>query len=619
MFCEKCGKQMDDADKFCMNCGWQVPAKDEVKAEPVEEAVAAEATATENAVADANTTAEPATVEPAATETTTVEPVTVEAASAEPEVKNVQEESKAADNKEKLSFLKNKPLLIGAGCALVVLVLILANISGIIHFCYATFASPEKYYSYIEKREAKEAIEAFLNYYDRAVDNMDWSDKKVETDVSVELSEEVRDLIGFTGIDVEWLERATFGADVNIKNQRIGVGAELALNKEKLVSANIALDCPEETMYIQVPELIKTYLGIEFDDMDMDYDDDVWEQMKAAADAMPDSKKIGKLMNKYVDIALDTIEDVEKDKGTLKTKEVSQKCTELEITIDEDAMQDMLEAVLEAMQDDEELEALIVTYGDLNEDVTGMDGDDMYEAFEDEIDDMLDSLDYLMYDDEEIVMTLWVDGKGVVRGRSIEYMGDEISVIMPQKGSKYGFEAQMETSYGETVALVGNGKRSGNKLDGEFSIKYNSSRLVDIVVDDYNTEKIKEGTLNGCFTVSLSDAAGTLVGMTGVEGLAGLSDYSIQMDIAADDSKQDCVFKLYDEDEKIATVEVNSKMGSGSKVSVPSSKNVEMAKDADDMEDWVEDMEFEGLLKTLEDKVGVPSKWIKLAEEVLDL
>jgi len=397
------------------------------------------------------------------------------------------------------------------------------------------------------------------------------------------------------------------------------VGAELALNKEKLVSANIALDCPEETMYIQVPELIKTYLGIEFDDMDMDYDDDVWEQMKAAADAMPDSKKIGKLMNKYVDIALDTIEDVEKDKGTLKTKEVSQKCTELEITIDEDAMQDMLEAVLEAMQDDEELEALIVTYGDLNEDVTGMDGDDMYEAFEDEIDDMLDSLDYLMYDDEEIVMTLWVDGKGVVRGRSIEYMGDEISVIMPQKGSKYGFEAQMETSYGETVALVGNGKRSGNKLDGEFSIKYNSSRLVDIVVDDYNTEKIKEGTLNGCFTVSLSDAAGTLVGMTGVEGLAGLSDYSIQMDIAADDSKQDCVFKLYDEDEKIATVEVNSKMGSGSKVSVPSSKNVEMAKDADDMEDWVEDMEFEGLLKTLEDKVGVPSKWIKLAEEVLDL
>ena len=645
MICEKCGAQMGDGDKFCEQCGWKAPeAAEPVVAEEtpvVEETPAAEeapvveeAPAAEEApVAEETPAAEEAPVAeeapaveeaPVAEEAPVTEevPVVVEPTPVAVETPVVEEAPVAA--KKGLSG-KAIGLAVGAVAAVLVLVLVCCSTS-MAHFFKKTFSSPEKYFSYIMKQQSEEVIDMYMAYYDNyLLDLLTITDKSMEADVTVELSEDVRELMGYSGVDFEWLESATIGINANVKDMAIGAGLDLAINGVDVISGNATIDCEEEEVYLQVPELNKTYFGASFKDMDISIDEDDWEKFEAISKYMPASKDLDKLLTKYIGIALDCVEDVEKDSDELKAGDISQKCTVLEVTIDTDTVQAMSEAVLEEMLEDKDLEKLLketlAVAEEFGEDV---DVEDAYDEFIEGIEDALDNIDSIDMGDEEILLVLYVNNKGEVIGTDMEMPGMKLTFAMPKKGSNFGYEYILEMEeYGETMKMImeGSGKEKGGKLSGEFSVKVNTYSIIDMVIEDYDMDAAKEGKAKGSYTISPSKSLGTLLTMaTGSDAsiVSTLLDYSITVDMDVDYNKANVAIIVNDGDEEIVKITVTGKDGKGSKVSIPSSKNVLDITDSDDIEDWLDEVDWDKFFKKLEDKVGVEGDYVDMLEDAID-
>ena len=626
MVCEKCGAQMGDADKFCEQCGWKVP---EVAEAPVAEEAPAAETAPVAEEAPAAETAPVAEEAPAAEATPAVEEAPAAAAAPVAEEAPMATATETKEKTKKGLSGKALGLTIG-GIALVLVLVIVFCSSSMAHFFKKTFSSPEEYYSYIEKQQAEELVDMYMATYENYVlDLLTITDKSLEADVSAELSEDVRDLLGYSGMDFSWLESANIGVKVNAKDMGISGDLALAINGVDVVSANAILDLNEEGFYLQIPELNKTYLGAEFDDMgiELDLDEEDWAMFETIAQYMPASKDLDALLTKYIGIALDCVEDVDKDKDELKAGDISQKCTVLEVTYDAETVLAMAEAILNEALEDKDLEKVVketlAVAEEFGEDV---DVDDAYDNLLETMEEALESVEDTSADDmgdAEILMVLYVNSKGEVVGRELEAPGMKMAFAMPKKGSDFGYEYVMEyEEYGETMKMTmeGEGKDKGGKLSGEFEVKYDTYALADVIIDGYDMDAAKEGKFIGSYTISLSESLKKLMADYGGDAAAVsmLMDYSLVIDMNITPDNAELAITVNDGEDMFAKLAVTGKDGKGSKVSVPSEKNVVDMTDSDDVEDWLDEVDWDKLLEKLEDKVGVEGDYVDALEDAID-
>ncbi len=635
MFCEECGKQIADGDKFCDQCGWKVP---EAEAPAVEEApVVEEAPAVEEtpaaeeapAVEEAPVAEEAPAVEeaPVVEETPVVNATPVAAPIEAPVAPVVAEAPKAEKPKKEKKGSGKAAFLVIATVVIVIGLLIAFNYKALANFAHKTFDSPEKYYAYIEGQQVEEIVDTYMLYYDEYFVNtlFAMNDKSVEANISVEFSEDLRDLMSMSGVDFDWLEAANIGMNMSMTEDGMSMGIKGGANKVDLASMNILMDFADEMMYMQVPELNKTYMGADFGDADISIDEDMWEQYDALKQYIPESKELRKLLVKYANIALGAVEDVDKSTEKVKVGDITQNSTALEVTFDSDTVQAMLEAVLEEMLEDKDLEKLFVKVMGMAEEVDyPVDPDDMYDQFIETVEEALDNIEDFDMGDFEMVMIVYVDGEGNVIGREVEAEGMKVTYLMPEKGSKFEMEYAIEMEeYGEIIdiSLEGAGKKKGNKISGEFEVKYEGISFADIVVDGYDIEKAKKGESVGSFTISASKSLKKLTDSSLSSSDAALAatimEYSLQIDMDTDLKGGTVSFTVLDGEDVFAKLTVEAKTGKGTKLSVPSDKDVLDPNDEDDMEEWVEGVDWDKFIKTLE-KAEIPDDYIEELEDLID-
>ena len=620
MFCEECGKQIADGDKFCDQCGWKVP---EAENAVVEEAPAVEETpAVEEAPAaeEAPVAEEASVVE----EAPVAEPTPAPAAPVAEEAPKAEKPKK--EKKEKKGAGKAAFLII-ATVVVVIGLLIALNFKSLANLAHKTFDSPEKYYAYIEGQQVEEIVDTYMLYYDEYIVNTLFSinDKSFEANVGVELSEDLRDLLGMSGEDFDWLEAVNLGFNFNMNEDGIGFGLKGGANKVDIASLNAVASFEDEMLYMQVPELSKKYLGASFEDSDIEIDEDLWEMYDALKQYIPESKELRNLLVKYSNIALGAIEDVDKSSDKVKVGDITQKCTALEVTIDSDTVQAMLEAVLEEVVEDKDLKKLFTKVAGLAEEFDyPVDADELYDQLIEVAEEALDNIDELDMGDMEIVMIVYVDGDGNVIGREIEMEGVKVSFLMPEKGSNFEMEYVIEMeNYYETIemSVEGEGKKKGDKISGEFTVKYGSYSLVDVVVEGYDLEKAKKGEFVGSFTISANKSLKTLtdsyLSTSEATMAATIMEYSLKVDVDTNLKGGTIALTILDGKDEFAKITLDVKTDKGSKMSVPSSKDVYDAEDEDDIEDWVKEADWDKLIKTLE-KAEVPDEYIEMLEEAVE-
>lgn len=594
MFCEKCGTQLQDSERFCPNCGTPAPTD----------------TVSASNTVSASETAQNAAVQPEAAPNTVTDAAGV-----------AQATGVAGDKPSK----KKKGFIIAGVAAAVVLVVVIAVAFDITarvgNFVHKTFSSPEKYYQYVEKKNAEDAVDTVGDVYQLyLLDRKDLFNTTSNATVSLELAQGGQDLLelaGLAGVDMSWLESASFSSGLTIKGDQLGMNFSTAVNNDNVLSLAMALDIEAGEMYIQIPELTNTYIGIDFRDMlgsayvrNLTNEwDDLKETFTETLASLPSQAKMEKLLNKYLEIALGCVDDVTKKSKTLKVEGVKQKCTVLEVTIDTRTAADMLDAILDEAEYDSTLEDFILDLAD----VYGEDRDDIYDEFIDGLDDLYRQLRGARGGDE-IVLTVYVNGKGEVVGRELEVGDTTIALLMPEKGGKFGFE--FSVAEGRTsVSFTGSGKRSGNKIDGDFQLRSNGAALLEITTDNLNLANMKKGQLNGKIEVSVGSGIGTVAGS--MSGLSIIKDMKFTLSGKSSANSSKCTLGLVYKGEDLGSITVSTERKKASSVKIPKEKNVIFVEDARDLEDWFDEINWDKVISNLE-KTDLPRSVIRTLEDWVD-
>ena len=627
MFCEKCGTQLEDTDKFCPKCGTPAPVSTDAPvpsgqpenntqaAAPVPEQPKEDALAV---TAGSEQPKEDALAVTACSEQPKEDTQTVTPASEQPK-DNKQTAAGAPVGKKAVTPTLFKVLIIAGALVAVFLVAIIANAARIGNFVHKTFSSPEKYYQYVEKKNAEELASIMGDIYKLYVlDRKDYFQTTSSAKITVELDEAGQDILelsGLAGVDLSWLKSASVDTSATFNGDKVGVNLSTAVNKDDILSLAMVLDMVEGEAYFQIPELTDQYIGLDLKEISdsSDFDDllDEWEDLREEHaelySVLPSQAKLEKLLNKYFKVALNCVEDVEKKSKVLKVEGVSQKCTVLKVTLDNRTLAGIFGAILDEAEKDKALEALIVEVVD----ASGEDGDDAYEEFLDELKDLQRRYksDRNM---EDIKMTVYVDGKGNVVGRELEADGITISLLMPEKGNKFGYEFSVKSGKNK-YALTGSGKRSGDKLSGELNMRYNGTSILGITADKFDIETLKRGQMNGRLEISLGSGIGKVAGS--VSGLSVLQD--MKFDISAKSSGHSLQYSFgvtYD-DEKLGTLSVAAEEKRASGVKIPGEKNVVMVEDIWDLEDWFDSIAWDKVVSRLE-KTDLPKDAVDFVEDL---
>lgn len=619
MFCENCGSPLGESDKFCMKCGYRVPTA-------VEQSASNAPNAAEQSVPGVPSEEQAVPSEAGATEVLNQQMAPTAAEQSAPNIPYVQAAVAEEAPRKKSFFRRHLGWVITVAVVAVGAVATVANASAINNFIHKTFSSPEKYYQYVEKKAMENKTESIAaNYQNYLVSKVGKDNQGATASIELELTDEGSDwlsMAGLAGIDLSDLRSGKITLDVDSQDGLTGLRLLAGLNGVDIGALELIMNMDTQYFYAGAPDFNETMLGIDYGAMgadEVDYEEQI-EQMRALQEVLPSQKELEKMLNRYMDAMLGCVENVEKESETLEAEGVSQKCTALEVTIDSGLVEDMLKALYEEMEGDDELKKIFVDVAEVME--AEEDGEDLYEEFLDGIKDELDDLEYEMDDEAEIVMTVYVDGKGVVRGRKLEFDSDydsvELSCIMPRSGSEFGYELSISAE-GVTHTLAGSGKYSGNKIDGEFELKSSGARIVELTVKDFDTEKMRKGYPNGSITISPSKQIGALlVGAlpdSGDYGMASiLSKLQLTLDMETSETKENIVLSLLYDEEKMVSLTLTSESRKAKDVAEPT--DVMEMEDEMDFAEWLEDFDWDELIDRLED-ADLPSVLLDALKEAV--
>lgn len=511
-----------------------------------------------------------------------------------------------------------KGLFIAIGAVALALVFVVIGIfatsGNLEHWYLKNFGSPAAYYQYIEKQETKWMASSFLTGYD-LLKSHPLDDTQTDVNLKLALGEDAISLASYY-TDISWLKETEIDFALNYKGDYSTMDAKVKLGSENLLTAKIALDMMAGLGYLQVPELTAQYLGVDMSNYGANFDNSGLLVFSDIQRSLPATADMEKLAQKYLGIVIENINNVKKSRDTLEVEGISQKCTVLTVTVDEETVHTIIEAILTEMLTDDGmgkvLDALLAMagyptyYGDYR---------DKVEVALARIRDITD-----FAEEDDIVMTLWVDDAGRVRGRHITAAseGDVYYYYMPMSGKDFGYEATVVGS-DSTTSLIGSGEYAGDKISGAFKLRYEDGDMLNIAVSDFDAAKAKEGYLNGSFVVTPAPAFNNFLYLAPeLPGILNtiIAGYSLQVDItSAKDDYQVKVTALDGKEAVFAAIDAAIKLSGGQNVAIPTD-NITMMGRGEGLFEWALTIDGEAVIADLKRRFDIPAELMEQLEDL---
>lgn len=608
MFCKNCGSHIPDGSKFCLACGNSVEAEvvAPVETPDAEPNVNPEAVAFEMPVSEA--------------------PVSEE----QPEFAQPWQ-SEVAEVLPKKKSGKLLAWLIPSVSVVVLAALALVFWNPIKGFFLKNFGSASDYRDYVtEKNVTNSVSDSVSGAYGAVVNTVFGGNKKeapgamdmsmklnVGDQVLKELEKQYKDNVG-EEIDLAWLNEIELKVSTNIKDNLYQAGAALNIGGEEIAELDGILDLSQGKLLFGLVNLTDEYLAVDIlDGMgDIEAMTEAFEDMDKMAAALPTEKEVNELLNKYIGIALDSFEDVEKSTENVKVDNVKQKLTVLETEIDGDDLIAAAEAVLEELSEDKQAKKILERFADYAEDEFDleMDVDDFFDG----IDDVLDALEDADGDDMdvELVLTQYVNSAHEMVGYALEVNEEQILRCVEVKdGNKLAYELIFTQAYGryaKSLEIRGKGTEKKGTVNAEYTVSSYTS-----YEQDEDGERLWEGT--EIFTFSLVDFEAKDDTVKGKIRIAPSDDLMEQMELPDAASAVISLAQIQlelglDVTEKSSALDVNVLVGEELLVGVTFTATEKKATsidlpdeayDIDDADAWAETIDLEKLQDSLKE-AGVP-------------
>lgn len=541
----------------------------------------------------------------------------------------MEENTKVMENQEKKKHSSKKKWLIGIVAVVAVLFLVVALAGARMeNTIRKMISSPESYYQWVEKNVAKETASVIAELYDTYLTQMGKSFNtgyKAELEVALskagqEVVEMVTLLTGMAEMDVSWLESASIITVGTMNDTAMQSLIEVALGKDTIVSFDVIMDYAKEVVaYLAIPELSKQYIGVE---TGMDGQEVRIESSKHILEILkrelPDSATLEKMLYRYFSIIIEEMNKVEKTDSILKVEQIAQKCTELEVTIEDDITEQVVNALIKELKEDTELKQYIIAIVDALKaeyEETEVSGAEAYEKFLVFLDDLEnESKNY----NQTMVMNLSVDNYGMVIARKVKLSDDsstiEAGLLLPRDGKEIAMNAYViPEKNGETYAVVGTGTISGLDMIGDFAIEYNGTKLVNINVKDLDIASIRKGYLCGEFTMQMPDIIGDIVGSAYLGNT--LSELQFILNIWTEEDSSDIELSIVNGEEEWLKITTVAEFFEAKKVSLPEEKNTIVVQEVTDLKEYWNSIDWDGFINHLKE-TPLHSDVIAILEEL---
>lgn len=486
MFCENCGRLLNESDKFCQSCGKRVNR----------------------------------------TETPLVETTNIKS---EPLDENMSVQESVAvqellENTESLPTLKPRkkwlrPVIIAA--VLILLSSIIAYAAPVIkNMAQKLYYSPEDYFKVVVKREIKESTDEIGATLSAISDsNSIFGDAKERFEITLQAGDAFYDILEAVNEDesdeiadkIEWIKKITLSGEASRVGTDISSDMKASINGKKILSLNTVVD--NSGIYLDIPEINNKAIKIEFDSND--YYNNPFYAYKAFMDSselqtlceifelIPDKEIIQNLLYKYICTAIDSVDTVSEDTEKLKAGDIKQSCTKLSVSVNEELLRKMLIAFMKEVRTDNEVKSIIRDFCEL--DAVDADFESVYSEMISGIDEIIHEAENTQGDREELVrLNVWVNNAGELVGFGLEKDGVSFSSISLESGKDYSMKINAGAGFLSSVSLEGNGRVSGDKKAGTFYITAAGNKLAKIA-SEYNTKDSKNGIFNGKISLELTD------------------------------------------------------------------------------------------------------------------
>lgn len=693
MNCGNCGKELQTGDKFCMTCGWRVPEetvpvtnaaqpntgdsdKTVILSATMQEPV--QASVPQGNVFQGNTAPQTDAFQGNVFQGGAAPQAGAYQMAAAPQVSDVPKGKKPKKEKVKKEKSGKKGGLIVAAIGAVAViaggVAAAFNWDVVTNTIKSTLSSPQDYYASVEKdnfsnmaASAANAYQTMLREPMSSVSDMYESVTSGEIyeggykgEIVIELGdsamENLMDTLSYQEelpFDIsEWnriaLEYETYSGD-----SLINAAAGLTIGDTGLISVDTLLDYKDSALYLAMPELSESYLGISFEDVMADYEDALqsMEEMTEYLDAiqeivkvLPDEKQAQALLTKYFDVIIGCVDDVDKESVKLEAGGVNQKCTCLKVTIDGKTLVKAAKALCKELKDDKDLKKYITDFVDaVSEQAEALDmaeelgmeldADEIYEQFQSMCDEILDTIDENEEEipEFELVMSVYVDSKGHVCGREFELEVEEqtmtLLVANTENGSNVGFEASLSIDDGDGengFVFEGSGKKNKGKLDGTYALTVmaqgEKKKMMNVSVKQFDLDAMEKGYLNGSFGLSIADdLLEEMEERIPEEVYSMLEEMELVFDLTSNENAAKFKVSLNQGKELYASLSISSEKVSDKKLSVPS--DAIMIEDIEDPEEamleYWETIDWDSMIEKLEE-IGFSDELIENLNDLIE-
>ena len=465
MFCQNCGKTLEDGCKFCSACGTPTPPSDEgFKVQSPE-------------------------------------------FDTQPDATPVQEETKVKKSGKgaKILVIIVAVLLLLAACGFI----FRDTVCALWYKCMPA----EKQLSYTYYRAVSDFTDDFSELYTLALQNVN-NPKDVKSDLNVTLSNELIDLFNDqTGINMDTMRDITLSCQAEQNSlYDYAYSLKLKLGSNDIATILCEYDVKNSLMRIAIPELNDTTLQIEIDSELQQFIIPFIEEYH------PDAELFKKVLPSVIKAAFSEIDDVTVTKSTLEVGDVSRKATCLHTELSADDLGDILKAVCNELKENKAFNDYIDTLANNieNDDAAFADfsGDDVTDLVDDILYEIKDfALNELTGDREIVSFKTYVDFNYNIIGVELSDKKFENGILFgyATKGKTVQFALSVKASDEEVLTVAAEFSAKKKKLNGNIEVMGSIDgdglqTVLEAEVTDLSLSDKKSSELSGNIAITLGDA-----------------------------------------------------------------------------------------------------------------
>jgi len=497
-------------------------------------------------------------------------------------------------------------------------------------FISGTFLPAQNYMMKVEKKAVSESLSSVGKVYGTFMSAKPSENELkmgAKADMHLLLGEEVIEMIESYAAergedaDLSFLSDIAIDLETAMEGKFTLMNMGIGLNNKSVLTMSMLTNAQDMEMYFGLPELSDTFMKIKPEMPDnsgypgaavvptVDYEE-ILEMVEQMQEVLPSEETFTALLEKYILLVLEQIEDAEKETETVKVGDAEQKLNVITVKLSEKDALKIAKAVLKEAKGDKDLKKILQDIGDYAEEV-GSDAidEDLYDSFKAGIESALESIDYAMEDASNkatLEIKTYVNNQMEIVGRSIKEKesGMKVSYITVWQGKKFGFEAKLA----DQIEIKGEGTKNKGVISGEYELVVNDEEMLTVEVSDYDEKKAEEGYPTFTLLIKPSEELldSALGSASSVASLL-LDDLAVELKFNTSETKADTSIKLLTGDKLLFGITASME---NKEIAVEEPEKYITVNGEADLEQWAQNIDLDSLLQKLED-AGVPVDLVK--------